>query len=149
MLSAVKKSRATSGDDDLDITPMIDVTFLLLIFFMVTSNMEESSRLQIPPASHGMGVPTDQSSVITIYKTEGDPEVFLGDENVRDKALATDMGMVTAYVQKVVQDGKLNVIIKADRDVPTVIVDEVARAANDVDVPGGELKFFLGVVDKP
>ena len=33
--------RAKKKDEaDLDITPMIDVTFLLLIFFMVTSTMQ-------------------------------------------------------------------------------------------------------------
>ena len=38
---------------DLDITPMIDVVFLLLIFFMVTSTMQGTPDRDIPPASSG------------------------------------------------------------------------------------------------
>ena len=38
---------------DLDITPMIDVVFLLLIFFMVTSTMQGTPDRAIPPASSG------------------------------------------------------------------------------------------------
>jgi hypothetical protein len=35
-----RRKKAGIADADLDITPMIDVTFLLLIFFMVTSTLQ-------------------------------------------------------------------------------------------------------------
>lgn len=40
---------------------------------------------------------------------------------------------------------KTNVIIKADRDIPSGIVEEVARAAAEVEGVSG---FFVGVEDK-
>ena len=39
-------------EEDLDITPMIDMTFLLLIFFMVTSTMKPDEVLDIPRSVH-------------------------------------------------------------------------------------------------
>ena len=37
------------GDDELDMTPMVDVTFLLLIFFMVTAAFSLQKSLEVPP----------------------------------------------------------------------------------------------------
>lgn len=36
-------------DDEMDLTPMVDVTFLLLIFFMVTAAFALQKSLKIPP----------------------------------------------------------------------------------------------------
>lgn len=138
-----KSKRVEADDEDLDITPMIDVTFLLLIFFMVTSNMKQAATVNIPPAKHGQGIPTSKSSTITVFNTEGDPEIYLSDGTKDNGPVSTEE--VTAYVEQGVADGKLNVIIKADSDLPSGFVEEVARAANEVDA---ELKFYVGVMDK-
>jgi len=141
----LKKKASNAEDDEMDITPMIDVTFLLLIFFMVTSNMEQTATLAIPPARNGTGVTKDNSTIISIFNKEGEPETYLADgEMVNGPA---SMAEVTQYVNEGVNQGKLNIIIKADRDVPSGFVEEVARAANEVETD--ELKFYVGVEDKP
>ncbi|MGI9456917.1 MAG: ExbD/TolR family protein [Aeoliella sp.] len=38
-------------DDELDMTPMVDVTFLLLIFFMVTAAFAMQKALKVPPVA--------------------------------------------------------------------------------------------------
>jgi biopolymer transport protein ExbD/biopolymer transport protein TolR len=124
----------------MDITPMIDVTFLLLIFFMVTSTMENPDALKIPEARSGLGVDTQKAAVITIFSGEDAPEIFLAD-GVRENG-PVDVSEVGAYVQS---QGQKTVIIKADRDVPSGFVEDVARAANE---SGEDLMFFVGVEDK-
>lgn len=124
----------------MDITPMIDVTFLLLIFFMVTSTMESPDALKIPEAKNGLGVDTQKATVITIFNSEGEPEIFLAD-GVRDNG-PVDVAEVGPYVES---QGQKTVIIKADRDVPSGFVEDVARAANE---SGEDLMFFVGVADK-
>ena len=37
------------GDDELDMTPMVDVTFLLLIFFMITAAFALQKSIEVPP----------------------------------------------------------------------------------------------------
>lgn len=44
-------------EDELDMTPMVDVTFLLLIFFMVTASFTLQKSLEQPPANSDQ--PTD------------------------------------------------------------------------------------------
>ena len=36
-------------DDEMDLTPMVDVTFLLLIFFMITASFSVQKTLDVPP----------------------------------------------------------------------------------------------------
>lgn len=138
-----KSKRVATDDEDLDITPMIDVTFLLLIFFMVTSNMKKAATVNIPPAKHGQGIQTSKSSTITIFNTDGEPEIYLSDGTKENGPVTPEE--VTSFVQQGVGAGKLNVIIKADTDLPSGFVEEVARAANEVEA---ELKFYVGVMDK-
>lgn len=41
--------RKPMAAEELDMTPMVDMTFLLLIFFMVTATFSQQKTLQIPP----------------------------------------------------------------------------------------------------
>ena len=130
---------------ELDITPMIDVTFLLLIFFMVTSTMEKPTSLQVPPARHGEGVSMDAATVITVAAREGKPEIHLGDKVTEQPVSLSE---IPAYVQQGIDDpdgARRTVIIKADRELPSGFIEEVARAANQVE---GVEKFYVGVQDK-
>ena len=44
------RRRKSNTEMELDITPMIDVTFLLLIFFMVASTMQATAENDSPTA---------------------------------------------------------------------------------------------------
>lgn len=63
-------------DDGLDMTPMVDVTFLLLIFFMVTAAFSLQMSLEIPPpdpdeaaeTKQAEELDTDDSIIILISK---------------------------------------------------------------------------------
>jgi len=46
-----KRSRESNPDDDMDLTPMVDVTFLLLIFFMITAAFAMQKSLEVPPVA--------------------------------------------------------------------------------------------------
>ena len=43
--------RRPKMDVDMDITPMIDVTFLLLIFFLVASRVAQDTEVTLPAAT--------------------------------------------------------------------------------------------------
>ena len=42
--------RDSEGNEDMDMTPMVDVTFLLLIFFMVTASFTLQKSIEQPPS---------------------------------------------------------------------------------------------------
>jgi len=131
-------------DADLDITPMIDVTFLLLIFFMVTSTMQPDEALDIPTSVHGLGVETNSAILITI--SAGEPPLINLDE---DKNLTEDHTTVGPYVQARMQQGRKHVIIKAERLVQHGFVQKVTREANAVIKEFEGARFSIAVDDKP
>jgi biopolymer transport protein ExbD len=139
-------ARGPELGDGMDITPMIDMTFLLLIFFMVTSTMQVESRLQMPPAGHGQGVPLEEAVVMSVLKTGDEPQIVQGD---KPSGTPMQLAEVGAYVSSELSSGgKHTIIIKADRDIPSGFVEEVARAANEAAPEDMELQFFVGVQDK-
>jgi biopolymer transport protein ExbD len=56
---------------EMDITPMIDIVFLLLIFFLVCSTTAVQSPVELPPARYGVGTSERTSTVITIANPGG------------------------------------------------------------------------------
>ena len=63
--------RKLSTDFEMDITPMIDMTFLLLIFFLVASKMDRSVEVKLPPARHATAVATRDAVIVTIDAAPG------------------------------------------------------------------------------
>lgn len=130
------------ADDELDLTPMIDATFMLLAFFMVSSSMDAGSPLQLPSAHHGKGQGTKNAVVITVFYDSQTPEIYKSDGRRQNGPVS--MAEVVAYVREGVGEGKATVVIKADRDTPSGFVEEVARAAGEVE---GVKEFYVGVRD--
>lgn len=60
---------------ELDMTPMVDVTFLLLIFFMVTANFTMMKTKRQPPPT------SDEPSLNSMEEVEDDQVVVFIDEN--------------------------------------------------------------------
>ena len=129
------KRRKRNDDDEMDITPMIDITFLLLIFFLVASKMDQAAALKLPPARHGLAVGARNAVVISvlgggadgalIYRGEklASGDLFKGDPVQQEEA-------ITAYVdQQIEANTDLQyVIIKAEGDVKHADVARVAKA---------------------
>ncbi|MHC4877658.1 MAG: ExbD/TolR family protein [Planctomycetota bacterium] len=141
MSGGMKKKKPEEAD--LDITPMIDVTFLLLIFFMVASKMDPQKQANVPPAVHGKGVDANAASFVTVLADPGGGpgRVVLGDGP--DGEEAPSMELVKRYVQSALMEGKELCIVKADRDVNEGKVQEVLKVLGELE----GLQFAVGVKD--
>jgi len=103
-----------SDEPEVNLTPLIDVVFLLLIFFMVSTTFEHQSRIQIelPEATAEATKPDDESLEIII---DAQGRYFLGDQQVVNTELKTLKGAIS----KVAGDREgLPVIIRADAKTP-------------------------------
>jgi biopolymer transport protein ExbD len=123
--------------------PMIDVTFLLLIFFMVSSTMQGKPDLDVPAAEHAMGVDALGAGVITVFAAASvaeSPRIVLGDV----KGDEGDLNDVKRYVEEKAREGIRKIVIKAEGDVPHGIVDEIARAIKSVE----GMELYMGVGDR-
>ena len=80
---------------DISLTPMIDVVFLLLIFFMVTTTFSRQSAIKVmlPQADGQQTKKQDQALLLTI-NTSG--QYFIGDKPLSDKSLDTLAKELTA-----------------------------------------------------
>ena len=65
-LGPVLPHRPIKDDSDMDITPMIDITFLLLIYFLISSVPNPNTTVQLAKARYGKGVLDHDSVILTI-----------------------------------------------------------------------------------
>jgi biopolymer transport protein ExbD len=128
--------RRQLDDSEIDITPMIDITFLLLIFFLVAARMDEDVPVELPPARHGTAVAVKSSVILTVAKGNGESaDVYTGDGKAADHLLdANDLeaqsDAIAAYVEGELAAGDQiqNVLIKAEKGVRHRDVARVSRA---------------------
>ena len=74
-------SHSKSKEQDVDISPLIDVVFILLIFFMVSTTFVKDAQLELERPSAQSAEPADTKSVRISIDRKG--EVYLGDTPVR------------------------------------------------------------------
>jgi len=136
---------------DLDITPMIDITFLLLIFFLVASTPDSQTAVDLPPAEHGKGV-SEQNAVILTVAHRGEnrtPAVYVADGKIGaplpDEVEAQEARIVQAVEQGFFVDGKSAVLVKAEKNVKHRHVSRVAAAAGSAQVD--VLKLHVAVLE--
>ena len=69
----MKLQRPRRPDVVIDMTNLVDVVLLLLIFFMVSSSAIESSRLgiELPTAGHGVPAPEHEPLVVGVDESGG------------------------------------------------------------------------------
>ncbi len=133
---------------EMDITPMIDVTFLLLIFFLVSSLPDQKTAVELPKADHGVGVSQLKSVVFTV--AEGGinaAPVYAADGRVPGTELSDDLDtrrkQIIQQVNKGLREGKPNVVIKGDKNVAYREVARVVKAVSQVQGVG----IFLAVLE--
>lgn len=110
---------------ELNITPLIDVVFLLLIFFMVSTTFERESEIKItlPKVSQEGGEAESQVILVAIDANE---RIYIDDLPLEDARLDTIRAAIAAGGQGLEEPA---VVIKADSGVSHQTVVRVMDAA--------------------
>lgn len=96
-----------------NMTPLIDVVFLLLIFFMISTTFKKESHIELtlPEASSEL-VQSEQAKIEIIIGVQGAYAI-----NGR-ALLNNDIGTLKRAINKVSTDTKLPIVISADAQAP-------------------------------
>jgi biopolymer transport protein ExbD len=115
----------------IDMTPMVDVAFLLLIFFMTTTQFKapEQVAVQLPKSRSEIHVPETGTIILTVNRTG---QVFISSEKATDTQELAGDNVVEAIVSWRGRNPGAVVILKADKDaefgVVADLMDALARA---------------------
>lgn len=126
----------TGGHDriDPDMTPMIDVTFQLIIFFMLTLNFaadDQSELIKLPDSELAKPPESPWESPITL-QLKANSEVIVGGEAVPLKSVSTLLEREKAnLVREKKSVGKATIIIRADRNAKTGTVQKLIKECQD------------------
>ncbi|HRN19661.1 MAG TPA: biopolymer transporter ExbD [Trueperaceae bacterium] len=109
-MTRARRRRRSGLGADLDLTAMVDVVFLLIIFFMVSTTfitIESGLPVDLPDAQMSVAQPSDMPTV-TVTK---DGAVYFGGVRVEEAQLAV---LVRDEINRT---GMTTVVLRADRDV--------------------------------
>ena len=100
----------------IDMTPMVDIAFLLLIFFMVTTVFRRPLAMEINMPEPGAKVQVAESTVLTVY-------VLRTDEIVTRMGKGGNVPVPWNEIEKTLRDSvtgndKLIVLVKVDPEAP-------------------------------
>jgi biopolymer transport protein ExbD len=130
-------------DSAVDLTPMVDVVFQLLIFLMLTYRAQSQAEIELPPAVYGTGVEETQATTLTLVGLpDGPVAVFEGMSTDPDDRLATPEAIREAVAEGV-RRGRTRIVLQADGDVPH---GEVLRVGSTIAEVEGII-LHLGVED--
>ncbi|HHZ70617.1 MAG TPA: biopolymer transporter ExbD [Methylococcaceae bacterium] len=121
-----RKHRSTSEhNSDIDMTPMLDIVFIMLIFFIVTTSFVKESGIDVNRPTAKTAERKEQGNIIIGIKANGD--IWIDKRQV-------DVRAVRANVARLHAENPLGaVIITADKDSKT---DSLVKVMDQVRLAG-------------
>jgi biopolymer transport protein ExbD len=109
------------GSDEINISPLIDMVFILLIFFIVTTVFVEETGIEVTKPQAASSMQLEKNSILIAISANGN--VVYGGREIGANG-------VRAVVRRLVQeDSGMPVIIQADESVPTRLLVRVIDEA--------------------
>ena len=117
---------------DVDLTPMIDVVFLLIVFFMATAQFAKLTKADIDlPKEQGETERSTATSSVVVNVSASGELIVDGDAYSMDRVVA----MVQVELNRSQGDAsQVDLLIRADRNAPASIVNNLADRLVDAGV---------------
>lgn len=115
-------------EPNISIAPLIDIVFLLLIFFMVTSHYDIAAgvRIKLPKITKKAASPEAESRIVIIVDKTAN--TYLDGEKIDMKALKVRLN------EEVKKRGMLHLVLQADIDVKHGKVVEIMDLAKNAGI---------------
>ncbi|MGD2074318.1 MAG: biopolymer transporter ExbD [Gammaproteobacteria bacterium] len=117
--------RSRADEPEVNLTPLIDVVFILLIFFMVSTTFQRESQIKIelPEAS---AEPMEERKELLEIVIDSQGHYFIDEQQVVNSELETLKAAIRKWLG---QQTEVPVVIRADRQTP---YESVVRAMDAI-----------------
>lgn len=126
-----RRKRKVKPEDkaEIDLTPMLDVVFIMLIFFIVTASFikEKSLDVNVPPKSEAENPPDAESKNILIQVKSND-EIFIDTRRVDVRAVRS------LIAQKKAENPEASVVVRAHEQSTAETYVNIADAAREAKI---------------
>ncbi len=120
------------GDDEINMAPMIDMVFLLLIFFMVASHLTALERVPVSlPVADKAKVPEeahDRQMITVLAEKDGAAGYYMNLQKMDIKELTA------AIVRQQQADENIRIYLRADRQVKHRYIKAVMEACAEAGI---------------
>ena len=103
------KSSSDSGEPGIDLSPMLDCVFILLIFFIVTTTFVDETGVEVDKPQAASAVQLEKTSILIALTRKG--EVVYGGREIGINGVQT-------LVKRMIAKEDVPVIIQADKEAP-------------------------------
>lgn len=123
----MRRYKADTESSEIDMTPMLDIVFILLIFFIVTTSFVKESGIEINRPTAATSQKNAKGNILVAISKSG--EIWIDNRNI-------DIRSVRANIQRLKAKLPLSsVIIQSDKDAYTgtlvKVMDQVRLAGVD------------------
>lgn len=114
MIDLKRTVRGGAGSVDINMGPLIDMVFLLLIFFVVTTSFVKETGIEVQRSTAATAQTVERGNVLLAVSAAG--EIFYDGRRI-------DVRSVRAHVERALaEDPEAAVVVVADKDSATGVV---------------------------
>ncbi len=126
MRKSIIAGQAEEEETEINLTPMLDVVFIMLIFFIVTASFIKEAGIEItrPEAPHAVSKP--KANILVAISA--DNEIWIDRKNIDSRAVKAEFERLLA------ENPEGSVVIQADKNAYTETVVVVADAARQAKI---------------
>ena len=125
------------SDSDINLTPMLDVVFIMLIFFVVTTSFVKESGVEVNRPSAETAQQQEQANILIAIRPNG--EIWIDNRSVDVRAVRANVERLRAEFpegQVVIQgdrEAQIGLLVMVMDQVRLAGISDVAIAADDDD----------------
>jgi len=124
----MKKRHHHEDEAEINITPMLDVVFIMLIFFIVTTSFVKETGVDISRPSSSQAKEVSKGNILVAIKEDG--AIWINKQEVEIRAVRSRVEKMHA------ENPEANAVIIADRGSRTGDLVEVMDQIKSAGVPG-------------
>ena len=121
-----RRHRGNDDDAQIDLTPMLDMSFILLIFFIVTSVFITEAGIDVLKPEASTAEPRSKDLILIAVSDDG--QIWIDNEQIDARFIRS------RFERRLAETPNASVVIQGDRSAQNEHVMSILRAARDANI---------------